>query len=135
MHEKCIRDTADCENCAQKPKCKGNCPNYIETFWHEEGQQQPTLVKDCAPKRTMLMLQELYNRCYGMQVQINQAEAEVSQQRCAITKLLEAFEYARNEKVLEDSARAKLNRHMSSMKYCEPDKFIKLPEEDKKLIG
>jgi len=135
MHQNAINDTADCANCSQKPKCKGNCPNYIETFWHEEGQAQPTLVKDCAPKRTLLMLQDLYNRCYGMQVQINQAEGEVSKQRCAITKLFEAIQYMQKEKELEQSNKARLTRHLASMKYGEPQEYQRIEKDETLAIA
>lgn len=39
----------------------GKCPNLIETWWTPHG-GKPELVVDCAPRRTVLMLQELVNR-------------------------------------------------------------------------
>lgn len=42
------------------------CFNFVETWWKPlEG--QPKLVGDCAPRRTMLMVQDLYNRLIGLQ--------------------------------------------------------------------
>ena len=46
------------------------CPNYIETWWKPQmvgGESQPVLVCDCAPKRTLMMIQELHNRLLGVE--------------------------------------------------------------------
>ena len=46
------------------------CPNYMESWWQPAPQatdRTPILVKDCAPKRTFLMIQELSNRLVGVQ--------------------------------------------------------------------
>lgn len=45
---------------------KDECPNYVKGFW------KSTLgavkeIDDCAPKRTLLMIQELFNRQIGLQ--------------------------------------------------------------------
>lgn len=95
------------------------CPNYIETFWEENGNPQPILVKDCAPKRTLLMMQELYNRCFGMQQQIGQQEKEVTEMRVAVTRLFEAIKYMEDQRNLEKSAKEKFIRHVQTMKYSE----------------
>jgi len=47
------------------------CPNFVESWWKPlEG--EPKLVKDCAPKRTLLIYQELYSQ----QVRLQQASEE-----------------------------------------------------------
>jgi len=46
------------------------CPNYIETWWTPNkigGESQPVLVCDCAPKRTLMMIQDLHNRLLGVE--------------------------------------------------------------------
>ena len=46
------------------------CPNYIETWWTSQkvgGESQPILVCDCAPKRILLMIQDLHNRLIGVE--------------------------------------------------------------------
>ena len=43
------------------------CPNYQETWWTPEGKGKPILIKDCAPRRTFLMIQDLSNRLVGVQ--------------------------------------------------------------------
>ena len=42
------------------------CPNFVQTMWQSQD-SQPILVKDCAPKRTMIMMQEIHNRLVGLQ--------------------------------------------------------------------
>lgn len=65
-----MEDTANCEECPlKKLKDKGKCPNYIENWWTSDEEEKPRLVKDCAPIRTLLMLQDLYNKIFGMQRQ------------------------------------------------------------------
>jgi hypothetical protein len=55
------------EKCHLWKKYGINCPNYIESWWTFEDKKKPILIKDCAPKRTFLMIQELYNRLVGLQ--------------------------------------------------------------------
>jgi len=43
------------------------CPHYIESWWTPSDGGKPILVKDCAPKRTFLMIQDLNNRLIGVQ--------------------------------------------------------------------
>ena len=62
MEDTCIR-----EKCPLWKKFKGRCPNFIETGWKEHDKAQPIMVADCAPKRTLLMMQTLYNRFIGVQ--------------------------------------------------------------------
>jgi hypothetical protein len=110
-----MKDTA-CENCPFKKMGFDQCPNYIETLWHEKDNAQPVIVKDCAPKRTLLMMQELYGRTFALQQQINQAENEIGGQRGAITKLYEAIQYVEETRQQENSSKSKLIKHLSSMK-------------------
>jgi len=59
------------------PKCKWwkkykeGCPNYIESVFIPHGSNQPIIYKDCAPKRAMLMIQDLSNRLLAMQKETN----------------------------------------------------------------
>uniref|UniRef100_A0A6M3L644 Uncharacterized protein n=1 Tax=viral metagenome TaxID=1070528 RepID=A0A6M3L644_9ZZZZ len=43
------------------------CPNFQESWWTPENSGKPILVKDCAPRRTFLMVQDLSNRMVGVQ--------------------------------------------------------------------
>jgi len=60
-----------------------DCENYLEGWWTPlEGEAK--LVKDCAKRRTMMMVQDLYNRTISLQ----QAQEE---QRNNSEKALMAF--------------------------------------------
>lgn len=81
-----MEETCKPENCIIHSYLGGKpeqCPNFQETWWEPE-KGQPVLLKDCAPRRTMLMIQELYNRQIGLQ------KAQ-EQQRNESTKLLGAM--------------------------------------------
>jgi iron-sulfur cluster repair protein YtfE (RIC family) len=43
------------------------CPNYVEGWWTPKEGGRPVLIKDCAPKRIFLMLQDIHNRLEGLQ--------------------------------------------------------------------
>lgn len=43
------------------------CPNFMESWWTPDGKGKPILVKDCAPRRTFLMIQDLSNSLIGVQ--------------------------------------------------------------------
>ncbi|MES2409031.1 MAG: hypothetical protein V4509_01880 [Patescibacteria group bacterium] len=110
-----MKDTA-CENCPFKKMGFEQCPNYIETLWHQKDESQPVIIKDCAPKRSLLMVQELYNRTFALQQQINQSETEMGQMRGAITKLYEVIQYVEDQRQVDQSAKTKYIRHLASMK-------------------
>ena len=102
------------ENTCNSKECKlfellggteEQCPNFVQAWWRPlEG--EPKLVKDCAPKRTMIMIQEHYNRLIGLQ----QAQEE---QRNESTKIVRAF----NQIVL--TARNRLNKVNIEIKELE----------------
>ena len=45
---------------------KEQCPNYSRSYWRNDKAEE-ICVHDCAPIRTMLMVQELFNRFIGLQ--------------------------------------------------------------------
>ena len=58
-----------------KLKKPDGCPNYMDNLFTPQGpgaDPKPVLIQDCAPRRTLLMLQELYNRDIGMQAALEQ---------------------------------------------------------------
>ena len=87
-----VNDTA-CKQCPYKEKGFKECPNYIETIWQEEGNPQPKIVKDCAPRRSLLLLQELCNKSFALQKQTSQMEGEIGQFTGLFTELLSSIEY------------------------------------------
>lgn len=65
-----MENTCGFDTCAvakrMKLKKPQECVNYIESWWTKpEG--KPVLVQDCAPRRTTLMIQDLYNRLIGVE--------------------------------------------------------------------
>lgn len=56
------------DECFLWKKYKEHCPNYIESWWKpNEDESRPILIKDCAPKRIFLMIQDLHNRLVGVE--------------------------------------------------------------------
>ena len=62
-----MQDTCIKEKCPLYKKFKERCPNYIITGWKVHKEAQPVMISDCAPKRTLLMMQTLFNRFIGVQ--------------------------------------------------------------------
>ena len=72
-----------------------HCPNFKQTWWtSKEG--EPKMVNDCAPIRTLIMMQELHTRLIGLQ-------AAQEQQRNESVKIMDAFSRilieARNDQI------------------------------------
>lgn len=70
------------ENTCKPDKCQlhnllggepAHCPNYIESWWQPQEGGKPILVQDCAPKRQILMLQDIFNRLLALQ-QVNEQQ-------------------------------------------------------------
>ena len=61
----------------------GNCPNYIEGWW-KPTEGTPVLIFDCAPKRTLFMVQELISRQIGV-------EKSLEEQRNSNITVVEVF--------------------------------------------
>jgi hypothetical protein len=87
-----MEDTCHFETCKfakeffEKPE---ECFNYKETWWKPlEG--EPILHKDCAPIRTMIMVQEHYNRLIGL-------EKAQEQQRNESKRIMNVFEQIVNQ--------------------------------------
>jgi hypothetical protein len=84
-----MQNTCDFEKCyfAQLLDKVEQCPNYVEAWWTPH-KGQPELYKDCAPKRTQLMVQELYNRLTGLQ---QSSEQERNESNRVNKNLIELF--------------------------------------------
>jgi hypothetical protein len=64
-----IQDTCNFKECylgklLDKPE---ECPNFIQSGWKSEEGAEVKTIKDCAPKRTFLMIQGLHNRLTGVE--------------------------------------------------------------------
>ena len=65
-----MENTCNPENCKLFDLLGGTpeqCCNYQESWWTPEGKGKPVCIKDCAPRRTFLMVQDLHNRLIGVQ--------------------------------------------------------------------
>jgi hypothetical protein len=64
------------ENCpfvkAKLCSSEKDCPNYLESWWQENGQGQPKIIKDCAPKRLLIQQQTEVNRIFALQQAIEE---------------------------------------------------------------
>lgn len=65
-----IKDTCH-DKCKFWKKYKDNCPNYIETTWIANEGGQLKLIKDCAPKRSLLVSMDVSNRLMALQKEVN----------------------------------------------------------------
>jgi len=62
------QDTCKREECLQWQVFDGKCPNYYLTTYFKQGAADaPYQVHDCAPIRTMLLLQEMYVMLLSLQ--------------------------------------------------------------------
>lgn len=62
------------------------CPNMVESWWVDaHGNKQ--IVRDCAPKRTMLMAQESSNQLVSIQRAVEEARNEYVQLQMMTAKL------------------------------------------------
>ncbi len=66
-----MEDTCRYETCviAKKFRLKERqgCPNFIEVVFKDDETGQTKLVGDCAPVRTLLMIQDMFNRLICVQ--------------------------------------------------------------------
>lgn len=62
-----IKDTCTKEKCREWGN--GDCPFMVEAWWTppENTPGQPVLIVDCAPKRALMLTQELSNRLIGVE--------------------------------------------------------------------
>ena len=82
-----------CSNCKE-------CPNYLESWWTQQGETTPKLVKDCAPKR--MLLQQQY-----MQLRLEQLQAAIDTQRA------ESQVLSNNLKAMVEVSRSILLEHVN----------------------
>lgn len=75
-----MEDTACKEKCAYVKSgfCRTceECPHYVESWWMEQGKDQPKLVRDCAPKRLVAQINSLENRLLGVQAATEEVRNE-----------------------------------------------------------
>jgi hypothetical protein len=83
------KDTCKKEKCHLWGLFEGEgCPNFYRNTFYPEGKVDGSYtVDDCAPVRTMLMIQELHNRLIGVQ-RSNEQQRNVSGQAVEALKVI-----------------------------------------------
>lgn len=66
-----MKNTCD-EECPMWKAHGEHCPNYMVNYYRENDSSQELRVKDCAPKRLLLMLFDLNNLLLGLQKTSNE---------------------------------------------------------------
>ena len=74
------------ETCKFWKKYKDKCPFYLETLWSNDESSTPKVVRDCSPKRSLLVVMDLSNRLLGVQ---QAAEQERNMQHRVVEKLVD----------------------------------------------
>jgi len=72
-----MQNTCKHKDCELWELYETKCPNYIVSHWKDEKSSEERRIEDCAPIRTMLMVQELYNRLIGVQSSLESARGVV----------------------------------------------------------
>lgn len=98
-----------CSNCKE-------CPNYIETWWQQEGSEQPVKLEDCSPKR-MILQQQLMQSRFEMTTQaLVQSRNEYNQLAASFKTLIEMA------KAIIENHHQKMQKEIENEKKC--TKFI-----------
>lgn len=88
-----MENTCDIKSCpvAKRLKIKKDeeCFNFIETWWIPEGKKKPVMLRDCSPKRTLIMIQDLYSRLIGVQQSQEQMRNEYNKSQVVMNLLTE----------------------------------------------
>ena len=71
---------------------KQNCPFFINTTWVNEQSSQPKVVNDCAPKRSVMLQMEAFNRMQGLQMSFEQQRNKTGKHTEIIVKMAQAFD-------------------------------------------
>jgi hypothetical protein len=70
------------------------CPFYLETTWAPEGSMQPKLIKDCAPKRSLLLQLEGTSRIVGIQKDFEEQRNKHSENTQVMLHMAQAFDHS-----------------------------------------
>jgi hypothetical protein len=70
---------------------KSQCPFYIGTTWVNEENTQPKIVNDCAPKRSVIMQTETFNRMLGLQISFEEQRNKFGTNTDVIVRMAQTF--------------------------------------------
>ena len=77
------------------------CPNFVESWWHEGQTGNQKLVRDCAPKRIMLQISNLHSRLEGVQCATEQVRNECAAMKGHFMALENASRQFLNDESIE----------------------------------
>lgn len=69
-------------------KSDNECCNYNESWWIPNNSEKPVLVKDCTPKRLLLMQQDQVNYTLHLQKSIEEMKKEIAQLTSMLTAII-----------------------------------------------
>lgn len=114
-----MENTCGIKNCALAKKLKikkeEECPNFVEAWWTPENKKDPVSIKDCAPKRTFIMIQNLHNRLIGVEKSQEQVRNNLEKDRGVITLLTQNIRM-NYEKLIQEQERKALEASNDSLK-------------------
>lgn len=67
------------------------CPNYIETSWRNE-KGEVILIKDCSPRRILIMLQTISNNSISLQKAVEEGREQSATVNALFTTVLKRIE-------------------------------------------
>lgn len=109
------------ENCAyikagfiQKDK---ECPFYLESFWLKDGDEEPTMIKDCFPKKFGLEQNRLLHRFLAVQ----SISEDLRNRMDRIESQLEFLIQNSQDFIKEKSSNTSLKLEIEKMKCIEKD--------------
>ena len=59
------------EDCPFWTRYGKRCPNYVSGSWESHDSGEKYFTKDCAPKRTMILTQQMYDHVIGVRRDFN----------------------------------------------------------------
>lgn len=79
-------------------KTEKECCNYVENWWIPNSKEKPVIIKDCAPKRLLMMQQDQVNYTLNLQQSVNELKEEVKRLSDMLTSLInQTHVYLREE--------------------------------------
>ncbi len=97
-----MKDTCNYKTCKvakrMRLKSREECPNFVENSWIPPMKERSDAIelKDCAPKRTLLCVQDLYARLIG----VEKSQEHQTNAMLPLNKMLKAMRLTEGLKIL-----------------------------------
>ncbi len=76
------------------------CPNYIESWWIEGDGKEPTIIKDCSPKRMLLQQQLLQSRLDNVLKALCESRDENSKLLAYLHSIIESVKSSQKKEMI-----------------------------------